>query len=440
MLAWETLHSVPVGGVAAHVTELSAALNRRGHEVHIFCRIGNGQSGYDLIDGVHYHRCTVNLHSDFVSEMHNMCDSFMWRIGETESAIGASFDLFHGHDWMCTKAIAQAKNNWGRRTVFTLHSTEWGRCGNKFHKGTPERVSWLEAEGAYIADRVITVSSAMADEIKWQYKVPDYKLRKVFNGVNVHRFDGFIDPAVCRGTYGIAPMDPMVLFVGRLSTQKGPDLLLESIPHVLRHYHNAKFVFVGDGDMRRTLDQRSWELGINYACRFLGSMGGNSDLVNIFKSTDLVCVPSRNEPFGIVVLEAWAAGKPVVATHCSGPREFVNHGQNGLLVYDNPGSIAWGIMEIFRNFEHARWMGEQGRVTAAYGFSWDEIASQTEGIYYELIPRPAEPLVQVEPEKMPEPAKVLEPEKVVVDKVTVSNLPPESKQKHSLRRETVCAD
>jgi glycosyltransferase involved in cell wall biosynthesis len=96
-------------------------------------------------------------------------------------------------------------------------------------------------------------------------------------------------------------------------------------------------------------------------------------------------VPSRNEPFGIVVLEAWAAGKPVVASRNGGPAEVVTHGQEGYLVHDDPGSIAWGIREVFHNFAHARWMGERGRAKAAYSFSWDHIAGQTEGIYRELV-------------------------------------------------------
>jgi glycosyltransferase involved in cell wall biosynthesis len=98
-----------------------------------------------------------------------------------------------------------------------------------------------------------------------------------------------------------------------------------------------------------------------------------------------VCVPSRNEPFGIVILEAWAAGKPVVATTNGGPREFVTHEKDGFLVYDNPGSVAWGITRVFADFKHAEWMGEQGRVKAAYGFSWDVIAEHTEGVYSELM-------------------------------------------------------
>jgi glycosyltransferase involved in cell wall biosynthesis len=383
--AWESLHSVPVGGVGVHVTEMAAALQRRGHEVHVFTRLGQGQTTYQWIDGVHYHRCPIDLHPDFVTEMNNMCNSFVYFMKQTESLQGGHFDVVHGHDWLCAKGIVQVKNNYGRRVVLALHSTEYGRCGNNHFNGQSDRVRAVEAEGLYCADRVIAVSGALCNEIKAQYHVPDAKLRCVRNGINCTHFDGFIDPSICRATYGIGPMDPMVLFVGRLTIQKGPDLLLEAIPCVLHRRPDAKFVFVGDGYMRNDLEQRANELGVRHAVRFLGNMSANGELTNLYKSTDVVCVPSRNEPFGIVVLEAWAAGKPVVVTRNGGPAEVVAHNQDGLVAYDNPGSICWALTQIFNDFLHARWMGERGRVKAAFGFSWDNAAAQTEGVYGELV-------------------------------------------------------
>ncbi len=383
--SWESLHTVAVGGVAVHVTELAAALDRRGHEVHVFARLGEGQPTFERIDGVYYHRCPIELHPDFVVEMNNMCNAFVYFMREAEVYQGAPFDIVHGHDWLCAKAVVQAKNDHGRKAVLTFHSTEYGRNGNRRLNGNCAKIHDIEAEGGYVADRVIGVSPAMCDEVRWLYQIPDYKLRMVYNGVSCERFDGFIDAGQVRARYEVGPLDPMVLFVGRLSTQKGPDLLLEAVPAVLARRSDAKFVFAGDGDMRGYLQNRAHQLGVAHAVRFLGAMGANGALVDLFKSTDLLCVPSRNEPFGVVVLEAWAAGKPVVATQNGGPRHFVEHGTNGFLVYDNPSSIAWGICSIFHNFAHARWMGERGRVKAAYGFSWDNIAAQTEGIYRELL-------------------------------------------------------
>jgi glycosyltransferase involved in cell wall biosynthesis len=384
-LSWESLHSIAVGGVAVHVTEMAAALERRGHEVHVFTRLGAWQSTYELIHGVHYHRCPIELNPDFVTEINNMSNGLIYFLGETEAYQGASFDIVHGHDWLTAKAVVQAKNDRHARTVLTLHSTEYGRCGNNSYDGRSGAIRDMEAEGAYCADLVITVSGALADEVKWLYGVPDWKLRTVHNGINCERFDGYIDPGVCRSSYGVGPIDPMVLYVGRMSTQKGPDLLLEAVPGILEHRSNAKIVFVGDGDMKPYLEHRARELGVDQAVRFPGAMSADGDLINLFKSTDVVCVPSRNEPFGMVVLEAWAAGKPVVVTENGGPRYFTSHGEDGFVVYPNPPSICWGINTIFGDFEHARWMGERGRAKAAYGFSWEMVAGQSEGIYRELV-------------------------------------------------------
>ena len=114
IFSWESLHSVTVGGVGVHATELAAGLQRRGHEVHVFVRLGENQNTYDVVDGVHYHRCPIDLHPDFVTEMNNMSNSFVYFMRQTESYQGAYFDIVHGHDWLCAKGIVQAKNDCGR--------------------------------------------------------------------------------------------------------------------------------------------------------------------------------------------------------------------------------------------------------------------------------------------------------------------------------------
>src|SRR2546425_2760075 len=166
LLAWESLHSIPVGGVAAHVTELAAALERKGHEIHVFTRMGPGQPHYQRIDGVHYHRCPFQLHPDFVEEVNNMCRSFVHHVFQTENFIGP-FDLVHAHDWLAGNAMIWIKQGRGRKTVFTIHSTEYGRCGNRFHDGRSARIRYQERASTYWADRVIAVSQALKNEIRW---------------------------------------------------------------------------------------------------------------------------------------------------------------------------------------------------------------------------------------------------------------------------------
>ncbi|MCP4245868.1 MAG: glycosyltransferase family 4 protein [bacterium] len=381
LFSWETLHSIAIGGVAAHVSELATALNGRGHEVHIFTRPGQDQAQYECVGGVHYHRCPFELRSDLVEETGRMCDSIVWHFGETEQFVGGGgFDVVHGHDWLCSKALVHAKNDHGKPAVMTVHSTEFGRCGNAHYPGRSAQIRDLEWEGSYVADRVICVSETLGREVQQIYTIPSDKITTVYNGVDVRRYDGSVDAGSVRARYGVGPLDPMILFVGRLAWQKGPDILLQTIAAVRREYPRAKFVFVGDGDMLGGLITQAGELGVSDATRFLGYRNG-AELVNLFKSADLICVPSRNEPFGIVILEAWGAGKPVVTTGNGGPAEFVSHGYDGLVVGANSDSVAWGVGTTFADFEHARWMGYNGHSTAEARFGWDAIAARTERIY-----------------------------------------------------------
>jgi len=380
MLVWESLHSIPVGGVAAHVTELAAALERKGNEVHVFTRMGPGQSHYELIHGVHYHRCPFQLHPDFVEEVNNMCRSFVHHVLATEDFIGP-FDIVHAHDWLAANAMIWIKQGRARKTVLTVHSTEYGRCGNCFYAGRCARIRYQECAGTYWADRVIAVSQSLKHEIMWMYQVPQWKVTPIYNGVNLHHFEGWLDPGEVKARYGIGPMDPVVLFVGRMVHQKGPDLLMDAIPGLLGHYPSAKFIFAGDGELRRPLEHRAWQLGVAHATRFLGFKNSH-ELPELYKTCDVLCVPSRNEPFGIVVLEAWSAGKPVVATVNGGPNEYVWHAVNGLKIYPNPNSVGWGLGTLFTNFEWARWMGRNGRMAVEAAFTWNRIADQTLNVYY----------------------------------------------------------
>jgi glycosyltransferase involved in cell wall biosynthesis len=380
MFSWETLHSIPVGGVAAHVTELAAALRRKGHEVHIFTRPGCGGSSVRQIDGVWHHYCAHAANGDLVDEIQEVCRAFVWHFLQTEDHIG-HFDILHAHDWLASNAMVWIKE--GRpdhRAILTMHSTEYGRCGNHFWNGTSQRIRDHERHGTYSADRVIAVSHTLKGELQWMYNLPDRKCWMIYNGVSVHKFDGWIDPGVVKRKYGVGPIDPMVLFSGRMCVQKAPDLLLQAVPSLLRHYPNAKFVFVGDGHMRWGLEQRARECGVSHATRFLGFRNGH-ELVDLYKAADVVCVPSRNEPFGITVLEAWAAGKPVVASQNGGPGEFVWHTVNGLKIYPTVDSVSWGLGTLFTNFEWARWMGRNGRVAAETAFTWDRIAELTLDCY-----------------------------------------------------------
>jgi len=379
LFSWETLHSIAVGGVGVHVTELAAGLQRRGHEVHVFTRQGPLQSRYENIHGVHYHRCAFALSPNFVDEVNNMCRAFVHECFAVEDSIG-QFDIVHAHDWLASNAAVWIKEGRRRKAVVTIHSTEYGRNGNRHFGGQAARVADHERHATYCADHVITVSNLLRDEVGALYQVPRNKASVVYNGVNAESFDYEVDPGEVKRRYSIGPLDPTVLFVGRMVVQKGPDILMRTLPGALRYYQNVKYVFVGDGHMRAEVTGLAHQLGVAHAVRMLGDVRGRA-LNDLFKACDIVAVPSRNEPFGIVILEGWSAKKPVVSTKRGGPAEFVWHEVNGLQVEDTPDSVGWGLGTLLADHQRCRWMGRNGRAAVDAAFSWDTIAQQTEAVY-----------------------------------------------------------
>jgi glycosyltransferase involved in cell wall biosynthesis len=164
-----------------------------------------------------------------------------------------------------------------------------------------------------------------------------------------------------------------------MSIQKGPDLLVEAIPRILYNRHDVRFIFMGEGVMRQDCERRAREIGVSDACRFLGytSSADKEELVN---ACDLMCVPSRNEPFGVVVLEAWDACKPVVATEAV---SIIKNFEDGLIAYVQPESIAWCINRLLANPEEMVKLTRAGCSRIETEFSWDHIAENTEKVYFE---------------------------------------------------------
>ena len=379
MLSWESLYSIKVGGVAPHVSEISEALARRGHEVHVFTRRGDFES-YDRINGVHYQRVDVDSSGDVLAQMNRMCDALYDRFGAVQKLFG-KFDIVHGHDWHPVSALTRIKDNYGLPFLLTMHSTEWGRNGNHFGYGISQEISHREWLGCYEAFRVIVTTSRMQDELMWIYSLPEGKIRIIPNGIVSGKLRRELDAGRIKERYGIHPMSPLVLFCGRMSIQKGPDLLVEAVPRILRARPDVRFIFMGEGGMRDECERRARGLGVADACRFLGYTPSSEkqDLVN---ACDLMCVPSRNEPFGVVVLEAWDACKPVVATEAV---SIIKNFEDGLLAYVQPESIAWCINRLLENPDEMKKIANAGCSRIDAEFSWERIAKRTEDVYKEVL-------------------------------------------------------
>jgi glycosyltransferase involved in cell wall biosynthesis len=225
------------------------------------------------------------------------------------------FDVVHAHDWMTYPAgIAVAKMT-GRPLVVHIHSTEFDRSGEHVN----QMIYDIEREGLHAADKVIAVSYFTRSIIISRYGVPGEKVEVVHNGVerNGASVWNLSEGSIRKG-------EKIVLFLGRITMQKGPEYFLGAAKKVLEKMSNVKFVMAGSGDMMHRSVELAAELGIGSKVLFTGFLRGE-EVSRIYKMADLYVMPSVSEPFGIAPLEALEHDVPVIISKQSGVSEVLSH-------------------------------------------------------------------------------------------------------------------
>jgi glycogen(starch) synthase len=385
VLSWESLYTIQVGGFAVAATRLAEGLAKAGHHVSFFTRRAPGQSEYMLINRVHYHTCVFDPGPNSLAFAYNMSKAFLDSIHRAERYDG-KFDIVHGHDWLIVDALHELKND-GHPVVLTFHSTEYGRNGGRLGDFWESRqIAGKEWYGGYIADRVTTVSQAMKNELNVRYQVPLEKIAVIPNALDPAHVKLRVDHARIRSKYQIDPSAPVILAMGRLEYQKGPDILLEAIPAVLGKHPNARFLLAGEGSMMTRLNTRCDAMGVAHATHFLGFVP-HSELLEILNSVDIVCIPSRNEPFGMALLEAWAAEKPVIAADVGGLHENIDDGVDGLKVSPSPSSLAQAISDLLSSPDMMKKLGRHG-AKKVKNFSWSKIVGELLDTYSMVLQKP----------------------------------------------------
>jgi len=222
-----------------------------------------------------------------------------------------TFDVIHAHDWMTYPAgIAAAKAS-GKPLVAHVHASEFDRCGEH---GNPAIVA-LERRGLAAADRVVCVSHYTADVVARRYRVPRHKIRVVHNAILPGEAP---PPRAPRRSLDEA----VVLFLGRVTYQKGPAYFLEAAAKVVKVLPRARFVIAGSGDLLPSIVERTASLGLARHVRFTGFLSGG-DVERMYRAADVYVMPSVSEPFGIAPLEAMALDVPVIVTRKSGVAEVL---------------------------------------------------------------------------------------------------------------------
>ncbi len=378
MTTWEFPPN-KIGGIASHCEDLSKALARRGHELHVLTYGDKRDTTRPFEEyEITVHHVPVGYAPDTISWSMALGRAMEKKAIELQKE--EKFELVHAHDWMTVPAAVGIKKTTKLPIVFTLHSTEDGRSG--IHDKYTKMINDLEWYGTYEATEIITVGKDFSDEVKRLFSPPDEKLHYIPNGVDITRFENpkfFVD----RKNY-LGDWEKLVLFVGRLSHQKGVNFLIDAMPKVLEQHPDSKFIFTGSGalDYYRGLVNGK---GLAHKAYFTGFLDEKL-LPSMYQAADLVVAPSIYEPFGIVALEANAARTPVVGSYTGGLKETIVHEWSGLHHYNaNPKSIADQINRSLDDESWRHWMGDNGRKRVEKDFTWTKIANWTSGVYGKAI-------------------------------------------------------
>lgn len=219
-------------------------------------------------------------------------------------------DIIHAHDWLTYPAAIEAKRISGKPFVAHIHATEIDRSGENPHPV----IFAIEKLAFETADKIIAVSEYTKRKIVHHYKIPGNKISVVHNAVT-KEFKKV-------QTEHFSPDKKKVLFLGRITMQKGPEYFLYAAKKVLELEPETLFIMAGDGDMMGRMIHLAIDLGIHQNVLFTGFLRG-TDIDRAFQSANLFVIPSVSEPFGIVALESIKNGTPVLISKQSGASEVI---------------------------------------------------------------------------------------------------------------------
>ncbi|MDI9644314.1 MAG: glycosyltransferase family 4 protein [Candidatus Verstraetearchaeota archaeon] len=398
-----------VGGLGTFTYELTTALARLGNEVTAFTMNDSSLKTREILEGVEVHRPRLIDFSEILPEFESeeirrsgTAAKFFSKVLVYNLLVstkiandlipneGRRFDLLSVHDWLSAMAGITLKKATGIPMVFHIHSTERGRT-----LGRGSSIIYdLEKKAAAWADRIVTVSYAMRDELV-ACGFPSEKIEVVWNGVDPGKYSpdrvGVEERLALRSRYGISNGEVMLLFLGRLTAVKGVDRLLMAMPHIISRFPNTKLLVVGKGELQEELLALSESLGIRGNVVFDFRMLSEKERTVVYAASDIAVFPSLYEPFGIVALEAMAMEKPVVvgARGVSGMREIViNSGERQCGYHINPYDpmdIAWGVNSLLSSPANMRSFGMNARGRVLEQFTMEKVAGKILDVYRRVV-------------------------------------------------------
>jgi glycogen(starch) synthase len=278
-----------------------------------------------------------------------------------------TFDIVHAHDWMTFPAGLAVAALKGVPLIVHVHSTEFDRSG----VNVDQRIYDIERRGMHGAMKVIAVSYLTKNLVTHHYGVDPAKVEVVYNAIESNGNGAELEQ------YNIHKDEKIVLFLGRITMQKGPEYFLAAAKKVLEVMDNVKFVMAGSGDMIRRTIEMAAGMGIGHKVLFTGFLRGN-DVEKVFKMADLYVMPSVSEPFGIAPLEAMSHDVPVIISKQSGVSEVLTHALK--VDFWDINEMANKIIAVLRHPPLASTLRQHGSFEVRR-FNWTDAAKACLGVY-----------------------------------------------------------
>ena len=383
MLSWE-YPPVVVGGLGRHVHALSTALVRAGHEVTVVTRHAPGAPLEEYAEGVRIVRAPEDPPLFPLDPDNMLAWTMAFNHTLTRSALRAAengeYDVIHAHDWLVAHSAVTLKEHLDLPLVATIHATEAGRHQGWLPESMNRCIHSVEWWLAHEACRVIVCSEYMRWEVNRLLEIPTSRIEAVPNGVDVGAFQAS-SRAVVAARARFAGTGPMIGFAGRLVYEKGVQDLLSAVPALAAEHAGLRVVLAGDGPYKAELVDEIRRHRLNNVVSFTGFLGVGQ-LPAVMAATDTMVVPSIYEPFGMVALEAAAAGAPLAVASTGGLAEIVHSGETGVTFpAQNPDALAAAVGSLLADEPLARRVATRAKAMVGERYGWATIADNTAAVY-----------------------------------------------------------
>lgn len=379
-----------VFGLGRYVCGLSRELVKQGHTVHVLTNSMGGKDS-DAVDlGVEVHRTPFppppkppgNVAPVVAFNLHLQQRAFQLGfggLGKPETVVS--------HDWLTVKAGYELAKRYSIPHVWTVHDTVHGKRLGKVTSEDDRFVYSVERWGTQSSNAILVNSHAIGEEIRSIYGAKPEKVRLLHCGIDTEHFDLKQEPSRLMAFRSVfaGTDDLLITFVGRLDPEKGIDTLIDAFASVVKRIPNVRLAIAGRGALQSAIESQVHKLGLQDRVRHYGYLKGDV-LKHFYLISDIHVCPSRYEPFGLVVGEAMAAGRAVVASDTGGLRDIISNSKVGKLVPpNNVQALGQMLLELATSDKVRRDLGRAAARHVRKLFTWTEISRQASKLYSEAI-------------------------------------------------------